>query len=210
MDTGNVQYYLVLIVCFYHISLFCITESPVTFVNTLKDTKTFEQFSVALECEVSKPNRPVKWHKDGKEIKGDARRKLSMDGTLHSLTIRKASMEDDGRYTVTVGDQSTSARLTVQEAAPTFTTDLKNTKVKASEPATFTCELSKPNKKVTWLKNGKELKPDKSQEIKVEGKKHLLIVKNTSSADSGEYTCKIGDENTAAKLIVEGRWNAFT
>ncbi len=189
------------------ITAFHFTESPVTFVNPLKDTKTFEQFSVALECEVSKPNRQVKWHKDGKEIKGDVRRKLSVEGPLHRLTIRKASIEDDGRYTVTIGDESTSARLTVQEAAPTFTSDLKNIRSKANEPATFTCDLSKPMKKVTWLKDGKELKPDKNHEIKVEGKKHSLIMKNTSSADSGEYTCKLGDEITSAKLIVEGGSN---
>ena len=43
------------------------------------------EFTVSLDCEVSKPNRVVVWYKDGIEIKDDKRRKYYADGAIHTL-----------------------------------------------------------------------------------------------------------------------------
>ncbi len=92
----------------------------------------------------------------------------------------------------------------------TFTSPLKDTSVPESETATFTCELSKPDKKVTWYKNGKEIVPDEHFEVKVEGTVHSLKVKDTALDDSADYSVKLGEESSKAKLTVLGKYSCFS
>ena len=94
------------------------------------------------------------------------------------------------------------------ETKPTFTVPLKDVTVPEEESVILECELSKPDQKVKWLKNGKEIKPDKKRGIspKVEGTKHTLTLPKTLKDDTAEYTVKIGDEETKGKLTVEGKF----
>ncbi len=66
--------------------------------------------------------------------------------------------------------------------------------------------MSKPDEKVKWLKDGKEVKPDKKRgvEHKVDGRRHSLTIPKPLVEDSGEYLAKCGDEETKATLTVEG------
>ncbi len=72
---------------------------------------------------------------------------------------------------------------------------------------TLECELSKPDQKVKWFKNGKEIKPDRKRGIvpKVEGTKHTLTIPKSLSEDTAEYAVKLGDKETKGNLTVEGR-----
>lgn len=90
------------------------------------------------------------------------------------------------------------------EIPTTFTVPLKETSVTESETATLQCEVSKPDKKVKWLKNGKELKPDDNCEITVDGTVHTLTYKKSVMTDAASYTAKVDKDKTAAKLIVNG------
>ncbi len=94
----------------------------------------------------------------------------------------------------------------VSETPVTFTVPLKDQTVQEEESVTLECEVSKPDQKVKWLKNGKEVKPDKKRgiTIKVEGTKHILIISKTLVEDTAEYKVKIGDQETKGKLTVEG------
>ncbi len=89
---------------------------------------------------------------------------------------------------------------------PTFTSPLKDQTVPEEESVTLECELSKPDQKVIWLKDGKEIKPDKKRGIipKVEGTKHSLTIPKALKDDTAEYSVKCGDEETKGKLTVEG------
>ncbi len=91
------------------------------------------------------------------------------------------------------------------EAPVTFTAPLKDTSVTETKTATLTCEISKPDKKVVWCKNGKEIVPDDHFEVKVEGNVHTLKVKDAKLEDAAEYTAKLGDDLCTAKLVVEGK-----
>ena len=88
----------------------------------------------------------------------------------------------------------------------TFTIPLKDTEVKVDKSVTLSCELSKPNQKVKWFKNGKEIKPDKKRgiTIAVDGTKHTLTIPKSVAEDSAEYTVKLGDQQTMGKLTVTG------
>ncbi len=84
---------------------------------------------------------------------------------------------------------------------------LKDVTVKEEETVTLQCELSKPNQKVKWFKNGKELKPDKKRGIepKVDGMKHTLTIPKSILDDTAEYSVRIGDQETKGKVTVEGK-----
>ena len=96
--------------------------------------------------------------------------------------------------------------ISLLETKATFTVPLKDVTVPEEESVTLECELSKPDQKVKWLKNGKEIKPDRKRGVlpKVEGTKHTLTIPKTLKDDTAEYTVKIGDEETKGKLTVEG------
>ncbi len=93
------------------------------------------------------------------------------------------------------------------DTTPTFTVPLTDVTVKEEETVTLQCELSKPNQKVKWFKNGKEIKPDKKRGIepKVDGVKHILNIPKSLVDDTAEYTVKIADQETKGKVTVEGK-----
>ncbi len=94
-----------------------LAESPLTFTKSLQDSKTTEGEASTLECELSKPDVPVKWQKDGKEVKCDRTKGVSvkLDKRKHSLTISSIKPEDSGKYTVSAAEGlEGSCKLTVE------------------------------------------------------------------------------------------------
>ncbi|GAB1597545.1 hypothetical protein Ahia01_000031000, partial [Argonauta hians] len=96
------------------------------------------------------------------------------------------------------------------ELKPEFTKKLTNLKLKEKEKAVFMCELSKENVKVTWKKNGKEIKSDNHLKIVADKKVHQIIIENVTLEDIGEYSCIAGDVSTSATLSVEELKPEFT
>ncbi len=96
--------------------------------------------------------------------------------------------------------------LCFAETKITFTSPLKDQTVPEEQSVTLECELSKPDQKVQWLKNGKEIKPDRKRGIlpKIEGTKHSLTIPKALLDDTAEYTVKLKDQETKGKLTVEG------
>ncbi len=70
----------------------------------------------------------------------------------------------------------------------------------------FECELSKPVKKVSWLRNGKAVTPDSRVKVTSDGTKHSLTFTQAKVEDSAKYSVKVGDLESTAKLSVEGGW----
>ena len=86
-----------------------------------------------------------------------------------------------------------------------FTVPLKPQTNTEKQSVVFECEVSKPNKKVTWLKAGKEIRPSKDVEITAEGTVHRLTLKSAKKEDAVEFTAKLPSDKTSAKLTLEGR-----
>jgi hypothetical protein len=89
-----------------------------------------------------------------------------------------------------------------------FTKPLEDQTVKEKETLTLTCELNKPDKKVKWLKNGKEIKPDKRIKFSVDQYQRQLIMTDVTLTDSDKYTCVCGDVSTECTIKVEGKFVA--
>ena len=86
-----------------------------------------------------------------------------------------------------------------------FTVPTKPQTITEKQSVTLECEVSKPNKKVTWLKAGKEIKPSKDVEITAEGTIHRLTLKSAKKEDAVEFTAKLPSDKTSAKLTFQGR-----
>ena len=90
-------------------------EAPPSFSLPLKDASLIENTGVTLTCEVAKPGQKVRWFKNGKPLKTDAKKgiKISSKDNSHTLSIAKCSKEDAGEYTAQVGDETTTGNLFV-------------------------------------------------------------------------------------------------
>lgn len=89
------------------------------FIKPLKDIQVMEKTKVVLECEVSKPNLIATWYVDGEEIKSD-RVELVVYDTVHQLIIETAKLTDEGKYTIDVEGQKSSATLLVDGKSLSF------------------------------------------------------------------------------------------
>ena len=72
------------------------------------------------------------------------------------------------------------------------------------QPITLECEVSKPNKTATWLKEGKPIEASDRVEIGVDGTRHFLTIKSSTLDDEAKYTIKIDEKQSTGKLTVEG------
>ena len=98
---------------------------------------------------------------------------------------------------------STSIHIESPPEINTTLTDLRL--VEDTKVAIFTTELSKPTASITWLRNDEELAPDDAKfEIKKEGKKHTLIIKDITMEDAAKISFKVGDFTSSAQLTVTG------
>ncbi len=95
-------------------------EKPIQIISGLKDKTCVENQSVKFDIELNKPDllERLVWLKDGKEIDLKSmpdNYELKAAGNKYTLTIKKAQLDDDGKYTVKIRDSdvSSSANLSV-------------------------------------------------------------------------------------------------
>jgi hypothetical protein len=72
-----------------------------------------ESKSITLECEVSKPDRPAQWLKDGQPL-DPTHVELRVEATKHFLVIPSAALDDGGRYTIKVENAESTGTLLVK------------------------------------------------------------------------------------------------
>ena len=98
--------------CGYSLSYF-FSELPAEFKKPLSDVQSFEKEGATLECELSKPDKSVKWMKNGKPVRETNKIKIVTDGPVHKLILSDVTLKEEGKYTCVSDDVSTSATLTV-------------------------------------------------------------------------------------------------
>ena len=83
-------------------------------MTPLPDKSVVEKESFTLECEVSKPNKPATWSKDGKPLEPSDRVQMFVDGTKHTLIVNNSILDDEAKYTITVEEAESTGNVTVQ------------------------------------------------------------------------------------------------
>ncbi|XP_008299427.1 obscurin isoform X6 [Stegastes partitus] len=177
----------------------------ITIKRGLSDIKTTERETASFEVELSHPNVPGTWIRNGIQLKPTNHFRMSAKGQVHSLTISNLSVEDTGTFMFCVENLKTSARLVVREPPVTVFRNLEDQKFPEGAVISVECELSRHNVDVKWMKDGTEVKPSKDLRIYAMGRKRFLQIMKCQVSDSGIYTCDAGDATTSCTVEVYER-----
>lgn len=67
-----------------------------------------------MDCSVSNPRCSIRWYKGSNVILPSDRFEICSEGCYRKLVIQQVALEDEGTYSVQVGDYTCSAKLTVE------------------------------------------------------------------------------------------------
>ncbi|XP_050565252.1 LOW QUALITY PROTEIN: obscurin [Cygnus atratus] len=176
----------------------------VKFVTSLNSVVSEEGKEAVFKCTVSPSDAVVTWLRNGVKIEASKKYVISQKDTNHSLTITDLTLEDAAEISANAEGVESTANLRVREASISFKKKLEARTVEEKDTVTLEVELTKPAE-VKWMRNSIVLKPSEKIEIKTEGTKHILVVKDISFADRGFYCCESPDDKTQAKINVEMR-----
>ncbi|XP_027734463.1 obscurin-like protein 1 [Empidonax traillii] len=177
--------------------------APVPEAERLREVPT--GLPVLLECQVSNPDAPVCWLKDGEAVPLDDVIVVQAEGCVRRLLLRSASPADTGVYTCDAGDDAVSFAVTV--------TDVPVRIISSNEEATHTyvagqrvelwCQLSRLAAPVHWYKDGEEVEMDESLVLEQEGLRCRLVLPCAQPQDTGEFVCDAGGDSAFYTITVE-------
>lgn len=176
---------------------------PANIVKPLQDKTALEKTRVVLDCTVANPRCSIRWYKGPNVILPSERFEICSEGCYRKLVIQQVQLEDEGIYSVQVGNYTSSAKLTVEAQSVLIVNDLKDVEVIAPADACFACEVSLPEAKApTWTLNGQTLHPGPKVVMEKVGTVHRLTLKQTSEEMSGTLCFIIGQAKSTAHLHV--------
>ncbi|XP_029438050.1 myosin-binding protein C, cardiac-type-like isoform X2 [Rhinatrema bivittatum] len=161
---------------------------------------------IKLVVELANPDAEVKWLKNGQEIQVSGSKYIFESiGNKRILTINHCSLADDAAYQCVIGDEKTFTELFVKEPPVLVIRPLEDQLVMVGDRAEFECEVSEDGAHVKWEKDGVELTREETfkYRFKKDGKKHHLIINETTKEDSGHYTVKTNGGESVAELLVQ-------
>ena len=87
-----------------------------------------------------------------------------------------------------------------------ITVPLHDLEAMEKDSATFTCELSKPNRTDgKWQFKGEDITVSEKFKIVTDGNKQSLVVADLTLAEQGPYTYRIEEVSTEATLRIGGK-----
>ncbi|XP_054471807.1 obscurin-like protein 1 [Anoplopoma fimbria] len=182
-----------------------VEELPVNIVKPLQDTTAFEKSRVLLDCTVSNPRCSIRWYKGINVILPSERFEICSEGCYRKLILQQVVLDDEGTYSVQVGEHSCAAKLTVEAQSLLMVRELKDVEVRAPDEACFECEVSDPVLKApVWTLNGEPLQPSSRVLLEKIGQIHRLTLRQTSPDMSGEVEFTSGKTNSRAQFRVRG------
>ncbi|XP_073329291.1 obscurin-like protein 1 [Pagrus major] len=184
-----------------------VEELPVNIVKPLQDKTVLEKSRVILDCTVSNPRCSIRWYKGVNVILPSERFEICSEGCYRKLIIQQVALEDDGTYSVQVGEYTCSAKLTVEAQSLVMVRELKDVEVMAPDDACFECELSAPVVKApVWSLNGEPLQSSSQVRLEKMGTVHRLTLRQTSPDMSGAVEFTSGKAKSTAQLRVLSKW----
>ncbi|XP_041040413.1 obscurin isoform X3 [Carcharodon carcharias] len=180
-----------------------VTVLPVLFKKKLQNKEHKEGSVATLQCELTKPDAPVKWKKGSMLLDANDKYEMKQKGSNVELIIHDIKLEDAGQYTCDSGDEQTTASLKVKALPVLFKQELQSKEAEEGSTVSLCCEVTKHDAPVQWKKGSSILDSSNKYEMKQEGSIIELHIHNLKPEDAGEYTCDSGDQQTTAFLKVK-------
>ncbi|KAL0963720.1 hypothetical protein UPYG_G00309990 [Umbra pygmaea] len=177
----------------------------IEFTKHIKDLKITEKKRATFECEISEPNVPVMWMKDGQELEMSDRYRVSTEKFLQRLMIQSVRMSDAGEYSVVAGASLSTAHLTVEGRDVRITEpEEKEFTVVEKQKSSFEFEVSEDDIEGRWLRNGAEIQFQLDDRLHYAAirKIHRMTISETYRSDAGEYTFIAGKNRATLTLHV--------
>ncbi|XP_048868574.1 obscurin-like isoform X50 [Brienomyrus brachyistius] len=179
-----------------------VQAAPVVFEKELESVEAKEGGEASLCCEISSPDSLVTWKKGSRVLSQGRKYTFQHRGSTRVLVIHQLGTEDAGEYSCSVGDRTSKAKLTVKECVR-ITERLRDVAVTTGEDARFECELSQPDvTEVEWRLGANLLQNNDLNQMCCQGCRHRLVLRMLTPDDSGLVAFTVGEERTAANLLV--------
>ncbi|XP_005330578.2 obscurin-like protein 1 isoform X5 [Ictidomys tridecemlineatus] len=152
------------------------------------DLSTIIQGTWFLNGEELKVNKP-----EGQVEPGALRYRMEQKGLQHRLILQAVKHEDSGALVgFSCPGVQDSAALTIQESPVHILSpqDKVSLTFTTSERVVLTCELSRVDFPATWYKDGQKVEESESLVVKMDGRRHRLILPEAEVRDSGEFECR--------------------
>ncbi|XP_035255213.1 myosin binding protein Ca isoform X2 [Anguilla anguilla] len=176
------------------------------FLKKLESAYTVDKGRRIQMCvEVADINAPIKWLKNGQEIKPSAKYLFEAQGNKRTLTINRCTLADDAAYECVIGEDKSFTEVFVKEPPVTVTKLLDDMHVVVGDRVEFEVEVSEEGANVIWMKDGVELTRDGKYRFKKDGKKHWLIIQEAEKEDIGMYYVYTNGGQSKAELEVEDK-----
>ncbi|XP_068543742.1 obscurin-like protein 1 isoform X6 [Anas acuta] len=160
---------------------------------------------VELRCELSVPDAPVRWFKDGLEVDESHNLRLLAEGAQRCLLIPRSSAEDTGEYICESKDEAVSFDVKVSEPPVMILQPRRPPPVVKASPGDtvrLACELSRADAAVHWAKEGVRLEAGGSLVLEEEGAQRRLLIPAARAEHSGRYVCDAGDDTVTFTVQV--------
>ncbi|XP_073427116.1 myosin-binding protein C, fast-type-like isoform X2 [Dendrobates tinctorius] len=160
---------------------------------------------IKMIVEVANPDIAIKWFKNGQEIKPGAKFVFENVGLKRIMTINKCTLADDAQYECLIGDEKSTTELFVKEPPVTIVKPLEDQQVFVGDKVELEVDVSEEGAVVMWMKDGVELTREETfkYRFKKDGKKHILIINESTKEDTGRYQVMTNGGKCEADLIVE-------
>ncbi|XP_043550268.1 obscurin-like protein 1a isoform X8 [Chiloscyllium plagiosum] len=188
------------------------TELPLIFVLKLEDVCVQRDGSITLWCELNKVKGDVMWLKDGKEVRPSRKHVIRAEGRLRSLTLCKATLDDEGEYSCESKDDRTVGRVSVRvPRVVEFISDLRSITVLEGDDAKFKCMVSPEDVRLSWHVHGREVPPGSTKYVTSRnGLCHMLLIQDCQLTDIGQVIAEAEGIVSTANLQVQETQVVFT
>uniref|UniRef100_A0A087Y7T0 Obscurin, cytoskeletal calmodulin and titin-interacting RhoGEF b n=1 Tax=Poecilia formosa TaxID=48698 RepID=A0A087Y7T0_POEFO len=182
----------------------------VTIVQRIKTVSVLESENCTFECLLSHEldDEPI-WTINGQVVVTNSRIQLVHNNRIYKMGIRDVVLSDAGDVVFTIKDLSCRTMLFVKEKPVHIFRDLLNVKAVPGEDAELSCEITKPEATIRWLKNGRPIRQSPKYEMSIEKNLARLVIKNASIRDSGEYCCEADGVASRAKVEIRELQHTF-
>ncbi|XP_074387468.1 myosin-binding protein C, fast-type-like [Zonotrichia albicollis] len=107
---------------------------------------------IRLMVELSNPDLPLKWYKNGQLIKPSNKYVIENVGLKRILTINKCSLADDAAYECRVNDEKSFTEVFVKEPPVTIMKGPEDQQVVVGERVVLEAEVSEEGTQVMWYR----------------------------------------------------------